>query len=216
MAIKDLDNRFRIDYEKGTLNKKDCLTCPFMQFEKWFNDIIALNIDQPNAMVVSTVSNNGQPSSRVVLLKSFDQTGFVFFTDYRSKKSKEILNNSKAALLFYNQELERQIRIEGKINKIDYTESNNYFKSRPKESQLAAISSHQSTPLKNRNELDTKHKKNIEKYKNVEIECPEFWGGFQLVPSYFEFWQGRKSRLHDRIIYKEINGQPWSIKRISP
>ena len=215
MVIENLDHVFREDYQQGELHESDVNRDPFQQFEAWFNDIIALKIKQPNSMVLSTSSNDGQVTSRVVLLKEFNNKGFYFYSDYRSKKAQQLIENPNASLLFFNIDLERQIRIEGSIAKISYDESNTYFKSRPKGSQISVLTSVQSATVDDRSVLENLYQKQHDTFSEKDIDCPDFWGGYCLVPRYFEFWQGRSSRLHDRITY-ELSGNDWTMSRLSP
>ena len=215
MAIDNLDSVFREDYNLAKLGDNDVLNDPYDQFELWFNDIIKLGSRQPNAMVLSTSNKNGDVNSRVVLLKDFDKNGFTFFSDYRSKKAQFLTENPKASLLFYSIELERQIRIEGVIEKVAYDVSNEYFKSRPLGSQFAAMTSTQSSELINREELDNRYEAVKNEYQQKDFSCPDYWGGYILKPHYFEFWQGRKSRLHDRITF-DLKESSWVVKRLSP
>lgn len=185
---------------------------PIKQFSIWFDDVLKSDFLEPNAMAVSTVSDDGKPSSRMILLKSFDQNGFVFFTNYLSRKGKEIQKNNQATILFYWDKLHRQIRIEGVISKISETESDEYFYSRPLGSRIGAIASPQSEEM-TRSELEQK----IAEIKSSgNIKRPEHWGGYNLKPNYFEFWQGRENRLHDRIIYTLSENEKWETKVLAP
>lgn len=206
----------RQEYIAKEFDMKDCDLNPFTQFEKWFADIMRLNIPDPNAFILCTSTKEGKPSSRIMLLKGVDDKGFVFYTNYLSRKSKEILQNPNAAFLFFFKELHRQVRIEGKLEKVSREESEEYFKSRPLESRIGAWASIQSSVITNRQELEDKVKKYTEEYSNKEVPLPDFWGGFRLIPEYFEFWQGRESRLHDRIAYTKSSGKSWKIERLSP
>lgn len=188
---------------------------PFVQFNMWFSDIIRADISWPEAMSVATVSADGKPSIRTVLLKEMDNTGFIFFTNYKSKKANDLKTNPGASLLFYWKELERQVRIEGVIEKVSRGKSEEYFHSRPRDSQIGAWISMQSTVIPDRKTLDEKFNEFKQKIGSNEIPLPEFWGGYRLLPDYFEFWQGRENRLHDRICYKLENGE-WEIFRIAP
>jgi pyridoxamine 5'-phosphate oxidase len=214
MVNRDLSD-LREDYRFSELLEKTLENNPFKQFEIWFNDAVNSSIYEPNAMTISTISKTLKPSSRVVLLKEFTTDGFVFFTNYLSNKAKDIENNNNVALNFFWAELQRQIRIEGSISKISKAKSEEYFKSRPRESQLGAITSIQSSIIKNRDEIETKYKEIESLYEGKEIEMPEHWGGYIVKPERFEFWQGRTSRLHDRIQFELINDS-WIISRLSP
>ncbi len=203
----------RKNYEKGELLEDKIDKNPFRQFEIWFDDVLESHIYEPNAMILSTCSEN-KPSSRVVLLKGFNESGFKFFTNYNSRKSKELSSNPNAALLFYWMELERQVRIEGRIEKLSREESLEYFNSRPLESRYGALASNQSEIIPNREYLKKKFYELKEKFGD-NPPMPDNWGGFILKPEMFEFWQGRPGRLHDRIAYEKVNSN-WKIYRLSP
>ena len=188
---------------------------PFIQFKRWYKLVNDSNISMFDAMILATSTLNGIPSLRTVLLKSVDVNGFVFFTNYFSRKGKELIENPNSALLFYWKELERQVRIEGKIEKVSRSESKEYFHSRPRESQIGAWVSNQSSEIPNREFLDNKFNDLKKKFEDKEIPLPVYWGGYKLIPIYFEFWQGRENRLHDRICYKKIKDE-WRIFRLSP
>lgn len=210
-SSKDLHHHRR-NYERHELTEDKISPNPFEQFGWWFEDAGKSEIDEPNAMVLSTTSPTGRPSSRVVLLKAFSEDGFVFYTNYHSRKGREIEANNQASLLFFWDKEERQVRIEGVIEKIDVTLSEEYFASRPYESRLSAVVSEQSEEVPSRMYLEDKLE---EVRKAGSVHRPEHWGGYILKPDYFEFWQGRASRLHDRIIYALENGA-WKIKRLAP
>lgn len=204
----------RHDYSIFKLDKASIKNDPIKQFELWFNDAKKADFVDPNAMVLSTVNTDSQPSSRVVLLKQFDSQGFVFFTNYNSEKGKDLENNNKASLLFFWDKFERQVRINGTVTKITKEESDEYFQSRPYKSKIGAWASKQSQELSSRFSLMRKFVLFLLKYpKNVPL--PEFWGGYRLNPNRIEFWQGRDSRLHDRFQFNLINGI-WEIKRLNP
>lgn len=211
MNISDI----RKEYKMGELHEESVLKNPIEQFRIWFNDALTSQVNEPNAMVLSTVDSFLQPHSRVVLLKNISKSGLTFFTNYASNKGKEISANNKVSLLFFWPELERQVRIEGIASKIDRAESEAYFKSRPRESQLGAHASHQSSVIKNRNEIENSFSEVTAIFDNKDIPLPEYWGGYLVVPSYFEFWQGRPNRLHDRIAFVP-NGKDWKILRLAP
>ncbi|RAP26162.1 pyridoxamine 5'-phosphate oxidase [Candidatus Marinamargulisbacteria bacterium SCGC AG-333-B06] len=215
MDFHDLDHIFREDYVKGSLLETDVDPNPMDQFKIWFNDIVDLGNRQPNAMVLSTVSVGAVPSSRVVLLKDVTDEGFVFFTNYMSDKGQAIAVNNHVSLLFYSIELERQIHISGFAHKLSYADSNHYFQSRPFESQVAAIASHQSTLIESREDLEAEFKRHFDVFMNQQPACPDYWGGYLVKPVSFEFWQGRKSRFHDRICY-QLNDTVWDIFRKAP
>lgn len=214
MVNRDLSD-LREDYRFGELLEDSIENDPFHQFEIWFNDAVSSSVYEPNAMTVSTVSKSLKPSSRVLLLKEFTKEGFVFFTNYLSNKAKDIENNNNVALNFFWAELQRQVRIEGVISKISKEKSEEYFKSRPRNSQLGAITSIQSSIIKNREEIEKKYKDIEATHEGKEIKKPEHWGGYIVTPERFEFWQGRTSRLHDRIQFELINNN-WIISRLSP
>ncbi len=188
---------------------------PFIQFLHWFNELLKSDVKEPNAMVLATSSSEGIPSARTVLLKKFDESGFVFFTNYESHKAKDLSANPNAEILFVWLELERQVRIRGKAERVSLEESAEYFQSRPTNSQIGAWASKQSSVIPGREFLEEKFKETAEKYKDGKIPLPPFWGGFRLVPDEFEFWQGRESRLHDRINYRRKRDS-WEIVRLSP
>ena len=206
---------FRNEYLKGGLERKDLDANPFKQFETWFNHAFECKVKEPNAMTVSTVAQDGMPSSRVVLLKSWDEKGFVFYTNYNSQKAQEISANPKVSLLFVWLDLERQLRINGIAEKVSTAESLRYFLSRPFGSRLGAWVSNQSSIITSRSLLEMQFDKMKRKFANGEIPLPDFWGGFRIVPTYFEFWQGRENRLHDRFAYKKID-ENWEISRLAP
>jgi len=212
--LKSYINSLRHDFTKQTLDKKDVNSSPIVQFEKWFKEAVDAKVHEPNAMGLSTVSTDGKPSSRIILLRNFDEQGFVFYTNYNSRKGGEINENPHAALLFFWPELERQVRIEGVLIKQTAEESNKYFESRPRESKLGAWTSEQSKSIDSRDVLDQAYIENSNKYPG-EVPRPSFWGGYLLKPTYFEFWQGRASRLHDRIVYSQEQNN-WMIERLSP
>lgn len=205
---------FGNDYNKFKLNDDNLEPNPFDQFKIWFDQAIEEKVTEPTAMTLSTASAQGKPSSRVVLLKKYDDRGFVFFTNYDSRKGKEIAENPQASLLFFWCELERQIRIAGKIEKISHEESEEYFQTRDYTSRLGAWASHQSRPLSSRFSLMRKVAGLMIKYPN-NVPLPDHWGGYRVIPDEFEFWQGRKSRLHDRFRFTLENGV-WSASRLNP
>lgn len=206
----------RQDYKKATLNEADAASNPFDQFTKWWNECLAADVMEPNAMSLSTINVEGFPDSRIVLLKDYNAQGFTFFTNYESAKGKAIAANNKVQLLFFWPELERQIRITGLADKLTDVESTSYFQSRPKESQIGAWSSRQSTIVANREVLETAYQAFTEQYKDEAIlPKPEFWGGYKVVPITIEFWQGRSSRLHDRLRYSKKDNL-WLRERLSP
>lgn len=203
-----------MSFVKELLTENNIKDNPFEQFEIWFNEAQIANFKEPTAMCLSTSDKSGKPSSRMVLLKKFDERGFVFYTNYESRKAVELSENPFGALLFYWDILERQIRIEGKVEKISYTESEEYFKSRPYTARLGAIASKQSRPLKSRFTLMKQVAQLMLKYP-VNVPLPENWGGYRLLPDSFEFWQGRENRLHDRFYYSRKN-EIWTVIRLYP
>ncbi len=204
----------RRDYINSKLDEDSLQSDPLNQFELWFDDARSAGFIDSNAMVLSTVGMDGRPSSRMVLLKQFNQTGYYFFTNYESRKGKDLESNPYACLLLFWDKLERQVRIEGKVEKVSREESENYFITRPYESRIGAWASRQSATLKSRFSLLREVAKLVIRYpKNVPL--PEHWGGYRLVPDRYEFWQGRASRLHDRFIYISAEGG-WEISRLYP
>ncbi len=208
-------NKLRLEYSKEILDEKMVNSNPIVQFDLWMKEALNADIPEPHAMNVSTVSKEGKPSSRIVLLRNFSENGFVFYTNYNSKKGNDISENNCAAINFFWPQLERQIRIEGKLQKVDSKISDEYFASRPHDSQLGAWASNQSEVLKNRQELEEKFVALEEKFAGKNVPRPEHWGGYCLVPDSIEFWQGRPSRIHDRIKFTTVNNE-WKIERLSP
>ena len=214
MSILDSIYSLRRDYNSGKFDVSNAADTPFKQFEAWFDVVMKSDFIEPTAMVLSTATLNGKPSSRVVLLKKADENGFIFYSNYDSRKGNEIKNNPAGSLLFYWDKLERQVRIEGIIEKISKEESEKYFNTRPYESRLGAWASRQSEKLVSRFSLIREVAKLMLKYP-VDVPLPDFWGGYRLIPEYYEFWQGRESRLHDRIAYQK-NGSDWNKFRLYP
>jgi pyridoxamine 5'-phosphate oxidase len=204
----------RQNYLRNQLLESNIDKNPFVQFKLWFEEVAESDIIEPNAMTIATATKDGIPSVRVVLLKEFDETGFTFFTNYKSRKGKELEENPNAAILFWWGLFERQIRIEGKIERISREDSEAYFNVRPLKSRLGALSSNQSEIIENRQVLENKFSE-LEKKYGDNPPMPKNWGGYKLIPSKFEFWQGRRDRLHDRIIYERIKND-WKIYRLSP
>ena len=211
----DLTN-LRGKYTTRGLDIKDLNQNPFMQFETWFNEAINAKLTEPNAFSLATVGADMMPSIRTVLLKIFDEKGFVFFTNYKSTKAKQVEENPKAAALFAWLDLERQVKIEGSIEKISSTESLKYFLSRPKGSQIGAWVSHQSEVITSRSLLEQKFDEIKRKFVKGEIPFPSFWGGYIIKPIRVEFWQGGRDRLHDRFLYELQEDNTWSISRLAP
>jgi len=214
---KDFDPAsMRVNYDKYTLDETSMESDPMKQFRHWFNEAVRAKVHEPNMMTLSTVGSDGKPSSRIVLLKDIKDDGFSFYTNYSSRKGKEIDFNPNVSLVFLWTEFQRQVRIEGVAEKLSPEESNAYFVTRPVESQIGAIISDQSQILKNRNELDKKFEELLSKYRNGQhLLKPETWGGYLIRPNYIEFWQGRPSRLHDRIAYNLTDNQ-WLKNRLHP
>ena len=206
---------FRKEYTKFGLNREDLHDDPFTQFNQWFEQAQSAQVEEPNAMSIATVNEKGEPSVRTVLLKIFDEKGFVFFTNYNSAKAQDIEQNNSVALLFAWLDLERQIRISGKVEKISQAESFAYFTSRPKGSQLGAWISPQSKIIESRDFLKQKLAEMKSKFSSGKIPLPSAWGGYRVIPEKFEFWQGRSSRLHDRFVYQK-EGENWNIHRLAP
>jgi pyridoxamine 5'-phosphate oxidase len=214
MIHKELEN-IRRNYKLKSLDTKDVDLNPFAQFNIWFEEMLKSNLIEPTAVILATASKQGKPSARTLLLKSYDETGFVFYSNYESKKGNELAENNNASLLFYWPELERQIRIEGKVEKVTQKESEKYFKTRPFKSKVGAWASNQSTIINSRLTIVKKFLYYLAKFHSKDIPLPPYWGGYRLVPEYFEFWQGRANRLHDRVIYQKTNDS-WKIDRLSP
>ncbi|MDI9334803.1 MAG: pyridoxamine 5'-phosphate oxidase [Cytophagales bacterium] len=204
----------RKNYENATLDEAQSHAQPIDQFAQWLNEAIASHIPEPNAMTLATVGSDLRPSTRIVLIKDFDERGMVWFTNYQSQKGVQLAGNPFAALQFHWIELERMVRIEGLVEKVDAATSNQYFNVRPLLSRLAAIASPQSARLASRHELDSMMEKASQQYGENPIR-PEHWGGYRLVPDRFEFWQGRRNRLHDRLIYEKENDH-WLRSRLAP
>ncbi|MCB0492370.1 MAG: pyridoxamine 5'-phosphate oxidase [Cyclobacteriaceae bacterium] len=206
----------RTDYSKATLDINSVEKNPFAQFEKWFKQAIDSQALEPNAMNLATLSENGRPTSRIVLLKGIENAQFVFYTNYQSQKGKELELNPACALNFFWPELERQIRIEGVVSRVSAETSDTYFQSRPRASQIGAWASPQSTLIKERTILEERVVQIEEKYKDLKVlPRPKQWGGYGVTPLEIEFWQGRPNRLHDRIVYTLVDDQ-WTINRLAP
>ncbi len=215
MIDKKIIEELRKNYKLKSLDQKDVLENPFEQFSIWFEEAMNSDLPEPNAMILATATKNGKPSVRTLLLKGFDEKGFIFYTNYESRKGKELAENDNASILFYWAELERQIRLEGKVEKISKEESKRYFDTRPYKSRIGAWASNQSEVIENRFIIVKKFLKYFIKFHSKDIPLPPYWGGYILIPEIFEFWQGRANRLHDRVRYSKNNGK-WEIVRLSP
>jgi len=189
---------------------------PVTQFQRWLDEAITADIHLPEAMTLATATTDGKPSARLVLLKRVDENGFVFFTNYRSAKARDLDNNPFAALVFYWPQFERQVRVEGKVQRTSVAESLEYFQTRPRESQIGALASPQSEVISGRDVLEKRSAELEQLYGDRTIECPSYWGGYRLVPERVEFWKGRVGRLHDRILYERETDGSWTIKRLAP
>ena len=205
----------RRDYALSSLSETDVDPDPIHQFERWFADAVSAQVLEPNAMTLATASRDGVPSARIVLLKGVDAQGFVFFTDYRSRKGAEISENPLAALTFLWKEIERQVRITGSVSRVSTHESDAYFRTRPLGSRLGAWASHQSAVLASREELEARVQDVIGRFPDGDVPLPPHWGGFRVAPDEIELWQGRPDRLHDRLLYRR-GERGWEISRLSP
>jgi pyridoxamine 5'-phosphate oxidase len=210
----DIEN-LRQEYTRSGLRRKDLKADPFEQFEIWFQEACGANLLEPNAMVLATASAQAEPSVRTVLLKYFDRSGFVFFTNYESRKAHQIAENPQVSLLFLWLPLQRQVQITGTVEKISTAESLKYFASRPRGSQLGAWCSQQSSVISSRQILEMQFEEMKQKFMDGEIPLPSFWGGYRVTPYRFEFWQGRTNRLHDRFVYSGQEPDLWEIQRLS-
>ena len=205
----------RKEYTRAGLDKADVDPDPIVQFHEWFETVIDADLHEPNAMILATASSDGKPSARTVLLKGYDERGFVFYTNYVGRKANEIEANPMCALLFYWGELERQVRIEGHASRLSGEESDAYFVGRPRGSRLGAWASEQSRPVEDRSVLEERVRALEAEYEGREIPRPPFWGGYRVEPEEIEFWQGRENRLHDRLVYRREHGA-WRIERLQP
>jgi len=208
-------DEIRRDYQKSTLNESSIEENPIHQFESWFEYAVSLKIQDVNAMTLATATNHGIPSARIVLLKGFDERGFVFYSSYQSRKGRELSKNPFAALVMYWKELERQVRIEGRIEQVSKQESDQYFESRPVESKMSAVISRQSSVIESRRHLESLWIEFLKVNFKNNLQRPETWGGYRVIPSRIEFWQGRANRLHDRIVYR-LKGNSWITTRLQP
>ncbi|QDZ39594.1 pyridoxamine 5'-phosphate oxidase [Euhalothece natronophila Z-M001] len=206
----------RRNYSRAGLSKSETDPNPLIQFQTWFDQALDADLPEPNAMTLATADSEGKPSARIVLLKGVDETGFVFYTNYKSRKGEQLAENPSAALVFWWAELERQVRIEGSVEKVSEAESEEYFASRPFGSQLGAWASPQSRVIESRRVLEEKSWELEQKYHNKAIPKPPHWGGYRLIPTEIEFWQGRPNRLHDRIRYNQQSDGNWLRERLAP
>jgi pyridoxamine 5'-phosphate oxidase len=206
----------RKEYMTQGLAERELDPDPFRQFAVWFDAALAAHLPEPNAMALATATPDGRPSARMVLLKGFDERGFVWYTNYESRKGGELAVNPRAALVFFWVELSRQVRIEGTVTVVSREESDTYFHSRPRGSQIGAAASHQSQVLPGREPLEARAAELEAEYADREIPRPPYWGGYRLAPTVLEFWQGRPNRLHDRLRYRRLEDGRWLIERLSP
>jgi pyridoxamine 5'-phosphate oxidase len=205
----------RKEYTRAGLSESDVSSDPIEQFRRWFDEALAADLHEPNAMTVATATPDGAPSARVVLLKGFDDRGFVFYTNYEGRKGRELEENPRVALLFYWGELERQVRIEGAASRTGEEESDAYYASRPRGSRLGALASRQSSEIGSREQLEDRLAGLEREYEGWDVPRPPYWGGYRVEPESFEFWQGRENRLHDRLAYHRDHGA-WEIQRLQP
>ena len=205
----------RKEYTRSGLHETDMNPDPIVQFNEWFEETLAAGLHEPNAMIVATAAANGRPSARTVLLKGYDERGFVFYTNYEGRKARELDANPACALLFYWGELERQVRIEGCASRISNEESDAYFASRSRGSRLGTWASEQSRPVEDRRVLEERVRDLEAEYEGRGVPRPPFWGGYRVAPDTIEFWQGRENRLHDRLVYSRV-GDDWRIDRLQP
>ncbi|MEC4983449.1 MAG: pyridoxamine 5'-phosphate oxidase [Oscillatoria sp. PMC 1068.18] len=209
-------SELRKNYTRAGLSEADADLNPFKQFQTWFQQALQAQILEPNAMTLATATRDGTPSARIVLLKDFSEQGFVFYTNYNSQKGQQLTANPHAALVFWWGELERQVRITGRVEKVSLQESDEYFHSRPEDSQIGAWVSPQSQVIESREVLSEGFGELKAKYNNQEVPLPPHWGGYRVIPEAIEFWQGRPSRLHDRLRYRRVENNTWIRERLAP
>ena len=212
MSIADI----RREYARARLDEAHVSPDPVVEFDRWFTQAREAKVPEPNAMTLATATREGAPSARIVLLKGYDERGFVFFTDYRSRKGTELEQNPQASLVFFWPELERQVRITGTVERTSAQESEAYFRTRPRGSRLGAWVSHQSRVIPSRAQLESGLRQVKERFPTDDVPLPPYWGGYRLRPQEVEFWQGREDRLHDRIRYLRKKGGGWQLERLSP
>lgn len=203
-------------YRQRGLSRRDLAPDPFEQFRRWFAEAEEVEPPEPNAMTLATATRDGRPSARMVLLKGVDERGFVFYTNYESRKGRELAENPWAALVFWWPHMARQVRVEGRVEKVSEAESDAYFRTRPRGSQIGAWASRQSTVIASRAELEARYRQYEAEFEGREVPRPPYWGGYRLVPEVFEFWQGRLNRLHDRFRYRKQPDGSWVIERLAP
>jgi len=208
--------RLRKEYTRAGLTEADAASDPIEQFRSWFDEALAAGLHEPNAMTLATATPEGRPSARVVLLKGFDERGFVFYTNYEGRKGGELEANPYCSLVFYWGELERQVRVEGRASRVSEEDSDEYFGSRPRGSQLGAWASEQSRPVEGRGALEERLRGLEAEYEEREVPRPSFWGGYRVEPEVIEFWQGRENRLHDRLVYRRSDNGEWGRERLQP
>jgi pyridoxamine 5'-phosphate oxidase len=211
MSIADL----RREYTKGGLDEAHVEADPLLQFRRWFDEAVTAGVEEPNAMTLATADATGKPSARTVLLKGVDRSGFVFFTNYGSQKGRDLAENPRACLVFFWKALERQVSVQGRVEKVSRAETEAYFRTRPTGSQLGAWASEQSQVIGSRAELEAKLEEVTARFTGQEIQPPPGWGGYRVIPESLEFWQGRPSRLHDRLRYRK-EGEQFVIERLCP
>lgn len=208
--------RLRKEYVRAGLTEAGADPDPIEQFRLWFDETLAADLHEPNAMILATATPDGRPSARVVLLKGFDERGLVFYTNYEGRKGRELDSNPNCALVFYWGELERQVRVEGRAGRVPDAESDSYYGSRPRGSRLGAWASEQSRPVESRDALEERLRRLEAEYEGHEIPRPPFWGGYRVEPEAIEFWQGRENRMHDRLAYRRKGDGGWERERLQP